>query len=75
MSLTTTAIRPPTLEPRIRFGSLQVVFDGHRSVLVATSNGGAVDQLTGCWAGWAAVRTGGRRSTGSAWSRSPVVIR
>ena len=31
-----------TLEPRVRFGSLQVVFDGRRSVLVATSNGGAV---------------------------------
>ncbi len=34
-----------TLEPGVRFGSLQVVFDGKRSVLVATSNGGAVDQL------------------------------
>lgn len=34
-----------TLEPRVRFGSLQVVFDGNRTALVATSNGGAVDQL------------------------------
>ncbi len=34
-----------TLQPGVRFGSLQVVFDGKRSVLVATSNGGAVDQL------------------------------
>lgn len=34
-----------TLQPGVRFGSLQVVFDGKRSILVATSNGGAVDQL------------------------------
>ncbi len=34
-----------TLDPAIQFGSLQTVFDGNRSVLVATSNGGAVDQL------------------------------
>ncbi|HTY29019.1 MAG TPA: hypothetical protein VMD51_12900 [Mycobacterium sp.] len=33
-----------TLDPAIRFGSLQTVFDGQRSLLVATSNG-APDQL------------------------------
>jgi hypothetical protein len=33
-----------TLLPGLRFGSLQAVFDGHRSVLVATSNG-APEQL------------------------------
>ncbi len=34
-----------TLEPALRFGSLQTFFDGHRTVLVATSNGGAPGQL------------------------------
>ena len=34
-----------TLEPALKFGSLQTFYDGKRSVLVATSNGGAVDQL------------------------------
>ena len=33
-----------TLDPAIRFGSLQTLFDGQRSLLVATSNG-APDQL------------------------------
>ncbi len=33
-----------TLDPAIRYGSLQTVFDGQRSVLVATSNG-APEQL------------------------------
>lgn len=33
-----------TLDPAVRFGSLQAVFDGRRSLLIATSNG-AVDQL------------------------------
>ena len=33
-----------TLEPALRFGSLQTVFDGKRSLLVATSNG-APEQL------------------------------
>ncbi|MGY4712966.1 hypothetical protein ACXDF8_26035 [Mycolicibacterium sp. CBM1] len=28
-----------TLDPGIQFGSLQTVFDGHRSLLIATSNG------------------------------------
>ena len=36
-----------TLEPALKFASLQTVFDGHRSVLVATSNGtpGQLDEL------------------------------
>ena len=34
-----------TLEPTVKFGSLQAFYDGKRSVLVATSNGGAVGQL------------------------------
>jgi hypothetical protein len=34
-----------TLEPAMKFGSLQTFFEGGRSVLVATSNGGAVDEL------------------------------
>ena len=33
-----------TLQPGIRFGSLQTVFDGNRSLVIATSNG-ASDQL------------------------------
>lgn len=33
-----------TLAPELRFGSLQTVFDGNRSLLIATSNG-APDQL------------------------------
>ncbi|MCG5431861.1 hypothetical protein LV457_06085 [Mycobacterium sp. MYCO198283] len=33
-----------TLDPQVRFGSLQTVLDGNRTVLVATSNG-APDQL------------------------------
>jgi hypothetical protein len=38
-----------TLEPGLKFASLQVVFDGRRSVLVATSNGapGQLDALLG----------------------------
>ena len=34
-----------TLDPAVKFGSLQSFYDGKRSVLVATSNGGAVGQL------------------------------
>lgn len=34
------------LDPAVRFGSLQTVFDGQRSLLIATSNG-APDQLDG----------------------------
>jgi hypothetical protein len=36
-----------TLDPSIHFGSLQTVFDGHRSILIATSNGapGQLDEL------------------------------
>ncbi len=36
-----------TLDPGIRFGSLQTVFDGKRSLLIATSNGaaGQLDEL------------------------------
>ncbi|TGD85406.1 hypothetical protein BayCH28_20435 [Mycolicibacterium sp. CH28] len=36
-----------TLDPGVRFGSLQTVFDGHRSLLIATSNGapGELDGL------------------------------
>ncbi len=36
-----------TLDPALKFGSLQTFFDGNRSVLVATSNGdaGQLDQL------------------------------
>lgn len=36
-----------TLEPGVQFGSLQTVFDGNRSLLVATSNGapGQLDEL------------------------------
>ncbi len=34
-----------TLDPRVNFGSLQTVVSGQRSVLIATSDGGAVGQL------------------------------
>ncbi|HEX5145299.1 MAG TPA: hypothetical protein VFW21_15655 [Mycobacterium sp.] len=34
-----------TLEPQLKFGSLQTIFDGKRSVLVATSSNGAAGQL------------------------------
>ncbi|BBZ35191.1 membrane protein [Mycolicibacterium confluentis] len=34
-----------TLDPKVRFGSLQTVVHDGRSILVATSNGGAVDEL------------------------------
>jgi len=67
-----------TLEPRIRFGSLQVVFDGHRSVLVATSNGGAVDQLDRLlgWLGSGADRWSSLNGIGvvSIASRDPVTV-
>jgi hypothetical protein len=31
--------KTPTLDPAVQFGSLQTVFDGKRSLLIATSNG------------------------------------
>ncbi|OBF26145.1 hypothetical protein A5727_03560 [Mycobacterium sp. ACS4331] len=34
-----------TLDPKVRFGSLQTVVQDGRSLLVATSNGGAIDEL------------------------------
>lgn len=47
LRLTGTAGGEPqtvTLDPGIQYGSLQTVFDGHRTVLIATSTGGP-DQL------------------------------
>jgi hypothetical protein len=38
-----------SLDPGVQFGSLQTVFDGHRTLLIATSNGaaGQLDELLG----------------------------
>jgi hypothetical protein len=67
-----------TLEPALKFGSLQSFYDGKRSVLVATSNGGAVDQLDELlrWLGVDAQRWSALDGVGvvSVAGRDPVVV-
>lgn len=67
-----------TLDPELKYGALQVVFDGYRSMLVATSNGapGQLDELIR-WVGADPRRWSRVDGTAviSAPGREPVVVR